>query len=183
MDDAEYSEKIVTKEILGSVNSQQGSSSIDAARALNLTSVPYGWYSQNIVRPCLVTGVRNVSTYVNEIDLVNVFRIPSTGTNRLAVDVQCNTISMTSPTAVSVGIASAALIVANSSRRYLSISNTSAAARISIAFGVAAVLDSGITIQPGQTWEMSELKGNVNRGEVRAIASAAATNAGLQEGI
>ena len=100
------------------------------------------------------------------------------------VSSQLTPITQSAPTQVSVGVASGVLLAANAARRYLVIVNNAAAARVSIAFGVAAVLDSGITLQPnGGAYEMSVGAGNLNVGEIRAIASGAATTVGLQEGV
>lgn len=90
------------------------------------------------------------------------------------------TISATaaSPTAVSVGVASGVVLAANSSRRGLMMTNTSSA-RISFNFvGGAAVLDSGLTLYPGQTYTMDFM--TFTTAEIRAIASAAASNLAVQ---
>lgn len=83
------------------------------------------------------------------------------------------------PTAVSVGVASAEAVAVNTSRKGLVLVNTSAAT-ISLAFGVAAVLNSGITLFPnGGTYVMDEY--TFTTAQVRAIASAAASNLAVQE--
>lgn len=83
-----------------------------------------------------------------------------------------------SPAAASVGVASAQAVAANGSRKGLVLTNTSAA-RISLGFGAAAVLDSGITLYPGGSFNME--KYDFDQGAVNAIASAAASNLGIQE--
>lgn len=82
-------------------------------------------------------------------------------------------------TAASVGVASGVAVAANTSRRGLILVNTSAN-RISLAFGAAAVLDSGITLMAnGGTYTMD---GNsFTTAEIRAIASGAASNLAIQE--
>lgn len=82
------------------------------------------------------------------------------------------------PTAASVGVASAQAVAAAATRKGLVLVNTSNA-RISLGFGSAAVLDSGITLYPGGVFEMDSNTFDV--GAVNAIASAAASNLGIQE--
>lgn len=83
-----------------------------------------------------------------------------------------------SPAVTSVGVASASAVAANANRKGLVLTNVSTA-RISLGFGGAAVLDSGITLYPGGTFEMDEYMFDL--GAVNAIASAAASNLGVQE--
>lgn len=83
------------------------------------------------------------------------------------------------PTAVSVGVTSAEAVAANANRKGLILTNTSVN-WISIAFGAAAVLYSGITLSPmGGQFEMDEYA--YSQEQVRAIASGAASNLGIQE--
>lgn len=83
-----------------------------------------------------------------------------------------------SPAAVSVGIASTLILAANASRRGARLVNTSNA-RISLAFGVPAVLNSGMTLFPGGSFNMDEY--DFNTSAINGIASAAASNIGAQE--
>lgn len=83
-----------------------------------------------------------------------------------------------SPTAASVGVASAQAVAANASRKGLVLVNTSVN-RISLGFGAAAVLNSGITLYPGGAYCMGEY--DFDLGAVNAIASAAASNLAIQE--
>lgn len=83
-----------------------------------------------------------------------------------------------SPTAATVGVASAQAVAAAATRKGLVLVNTSNA-RISFGFGSAAVLDSGITLYPGGVFEMDSNTFDV--GAVNAIASAAASNLSIQE--
>lgn len=83
-----------------------------------------------------------------------------------------------SPTAASVGVASAQIVAFNANRKGLVLVNTSAA-KISLGFGVAAVLNSGITLLPGGVFVMDEFMFTVD--SVTAIASVAASNVGIQE--
>lgn len=83
------------------------------------------------------------------------------------------------PVAVSVGVVSAEAVTINASRKGLILVNTSTA-YISIAFGAAAVLYSGITLNPsGGSFCMDEY--SFTTAQVRAIASAAASNLSVQE--
>ena len=83
-----------------------------------------------------------------------------------------------SPTAASVGVASAQVVAANANRKGLVLVNTSTA-RISLGFGAAAVLDSGITLYPQGSFQMDIA--TFDLGAVNAIASAATSNLAIQE--
>ena len=83
-----------------------------------------------------------------------------------------------SPTAASVGVASAQALASNASRKGLILVNTSGNV-ISVAFGAAAVLYSGITLYPGGAFNMAEY--DFDLGAVNAIASGAASNLAIQE--
>jgi len=95
-----------------------------------------------------------------------------------AVDVTKTALTPASPTAATVGVATGLAVASNASRKGLILVNTSSA-RISFGFGVAAVLDSGITLYPGGSYNMGEY--DFNTAAVNAIASAAASNLGIQE--
>lgn len=87
-------------------------------------------------------------------------------------------LTASAPTASSVGVASAQAVASNANRKGLTLVNTSTAS-ISLGFGATAVLNSGVTIYPGGSWEMDVF--NFNTGAVNAIASAAASNLAIQE--
>lgn len=82
------------------------------------------------------------------------------------------------PTAASVGVASAQAVAASATRKGLILVNTSNA-RISLGFGSAAVLDSGVTLYPSGIYCMGEY--DFDLGAVNAIASVAASNLAIQE--
>ena len=84
----------------------------------------------------------------------------------------------TAPTFATVGVTSAAAVSAAAGRKGLILTNTSSAT-ISLAFDAAAVLNSGITLPPWGVFVMDEYSFTV--GEVRAIASVAASNLAVQE--
>lgn len=83
-----------------------------------------------------------------------------------------------SPTAVSIGTSSSVAVTANSNRKGLILVNTSSN-NISLAFGTAAVLNSGITLTPNGSFNMDSFSYTTQ--EVRAIASAASSNLAIQE--
>jgi len=90
-----------------------------------------------------------------------------------------NALTASAPTAVSVGVASTVILAANANRRGCLLVNTSTAF-ISIAFGAAAVLYSGITLNSGGgSFWMDEY--SFNTLEIRGIASVAASNIAVQE--
>ena len=83
------------------------------------------------------------------------------------------------PAAFSVGVASQVAVAANVNRKGLTLVNTSLA-WISLAFNAPAVLYSGISLAPnGGSFTMGEY--DFSTLEVRAIASAAASNLAIQE--
>jgi hypothetical protein len=81
------------------------------------------------------------------------------------------------PTSVSVGVASAEALAA-SARKGAILRNLSQA-RISLGFGSAAVLDSGVTLYPRDAFRMDEY--DFDTGAINAIASAAASTLAIQE--
>lgn len=82
------------------------------------------------------------------------------------------------PTAASVGVASAQAVAAAATRKGLVLTNTSSNT-ISLGFGNAAVLNSGITLVPNGVFSMDEYSFDV--GAVNAIASGATSNLAIQE--
>jgi hypothetical protein len=83
------------------------------------------------------------------------------------------------PTSATVGVSSAEVVANNSSRNALYLTNTSDNV-ISIAFDTAAVLNSGITLFPGDSFVMQR-PGLWLDVAVQAIASAAGSNLAIQE--
>lgn len=82
------------------------------------------------------------------------------------------------PTFATVGVASAEAVAAAATRKGLILVNTSGAT-ISLGFGSAAVLNSGVTLQPGGVYGMDEY--SFDLGAVYAIASAASSHLAVQE--
>jgi len=88
-------------------------------------------------------------------------------------------LTASSPTQATVGVASGSAAAAQATRKGLVLVNTSGST-ISIAFGTAAVLNSGITLNPsGGTFVMDEY--TFTTAAVNAIASAASSNLAIQE--
>lgn len=87
-------------------------------------------------------------------------------------------LTASAPAAASVGVASAAALAANAARKGLVLVNRSNNT-ISIAFGAPAVLDSGISLDPGGSFTMT--RETFTTAEVRAIAGGAASALAIQE--
>lgn len=104
----------------------------------------------------------------------------ATGTNLHTV-VDKVDLAASSPGPASVGVASAAVLAANAARKGAVIVNTSTGGqRVSLGLdGAAAVLDSGITLWPGDSWVMDDY--TFTNGAIAGIASAAAATAAVQE--
>jgi hypothetical protein len=81
------------------------------------------------------------------------------------------------------GVATSAMLAANANRKYALIVNDSDTV-IYIKIGAAAVLNQGIRINAnGGSYEMSNAIGNLNTGAINGIASAAAKNVIVTEGV
>lgn len=170
--------------VRGAVVTQNGTSTQNLHEATSYNQQPTEFLMSLKAHPSLLIATKYISQFVNQLTALTCLT-DSAGNNRLAVATSSeNAIATPSaPAAVSVGVASGVLLAANASRRYAIFVNTSAN-YVSLAFGGAATLYSGITLNPlGGAYEMSEGAGNLYRGEVRAIASAAASNVGVQESV
>lgn len=151
-----------TVTVSGTVTANQGGSWTVAATQSGLWSTGRTWTLASGTDSVTITGSVSV-----------------TGTATVAGVVSTKTdLTPASPTAVSVGVASGTLVAANANRKGLVLVNTSTA-RVSLGFGVAAVLDSGITLYPSDSFSMDEY--SFDTGAINAIASAAASNVGIQE--
>lgn len=72
-----------------------------------------------------------------------------------------------------VGVATATVIAANSSRRFVYVKNVSTGGqRITLSFGGSAVLDQGMTLQVGE-WRAFDALTGISQANIDAIASAA----------
>lgn len=100
-------------------------------------------------------------------------------TTPMPVAISKTDLTPSAPTSASVGVASAQAVAANANRKGLVLVNTSTN-RISLGFGAAAVLDSGVTLMgSGGAYNMGEY--DFDQGAVNAIASGAASNLSIQE--
>lgn len=89
-------------------------------------------------------------------------------------------LTASAPATASIGVTSTTVIVANTSRKGLVIQNTSSLATISLNLvGGAAVLNSGVTLFPHDTYYMDEW--SFTTAQINAIASIAATPVSIQE--
>jgi len=82
------------------------------------------------------------------------------------------------PTFATVGVTSAQVLAANTSRKGLILINTSTG-NISIGFGSTAVLNSGVTLYPNGTFFMDEYMYTTSA--ITAIAANASSNLAIQE--
>lgn len=89
-------------------------------------------------------------------------------------------LTASAPTAASVGTSSGVVIAANANRKGLILTNTSSLATVSfhLANGTA-VLNSGITLYPHDSWVMDEY--TFTTAAINGIASVASTNVAIQE--
>jgi len=88
-------------------------------------------------------------------------------------------LTATAPGTATIGTSSSQVVAAATTRKGLIITNTHATQRVSLAFGTAAVLDSGVTLMPGQSFIMDEY--SFHTGAVNAWASGASTVLSVQQ--
>lgn len=153
---------------------------------VNHTGVSY--YSVPIIPDANTSFAVKVTAYTSGAvtaflgaSLTNPTYHPLTAIELREVPLRVNTktdLTPSAPAVASVGIASASAVAAAATRKGLHLRNLSNA-RISLGFGSPAVLDSGITLFPHDTFEMSEY--DFDLGAVNAIASAAASPLAIQE--
>lgn len=98
--------------------------------------------------------------------------------NALSVVSTKTPLTDSSPTVSIVAATSGQALASNVNRKGLVLTNVSIN-KISLGLGSAAVLNSGITLYPGGTWEMSEY--TFTTAAINAIASVASSNLGIQE--
>ncbi len=90
-----------------------------------------------------------------------------------------NILTPSAPTVASVGITSAQIVAANTSRSGLVLINTSSNRTISLGLGATAVAGSGIVLYPGGAWTMDDF--TVTTAAINAIASGAGASISVQE--
>lgn len=155
------------------------------APATSLTTAPVGTESAQLVRN-IPSGTQSV-LLVAGAALAGKFGIDQTTpgtTNKVAIGVDGivstkTALTANAPATASVGVASASALASNAGRKGLIIVNVSTA---TVCFGIAAsaaVLNSGICLQPGATWNMNEY--SFTTGTINAIASGAASTISIQE--
>ena len=86
---------------------------------------------------------------------------------------------MSAPAATAVGVASGTLVAENLNRGFLALKNLGPQ-RISIAFGTAAILDSGISLDVGESFTFD--RGVMTTQEIFAISVGAGATVTAQEG-
>lgn len=104
---------------------------------------------------------------------------PNANTSGGAIVVTTRTaLTPLTPTSATVGVTSAQALALNTSRKGLTVVNTSSNT-VSIAFGSPAVLNSGNTLTPFAAFNMDEYSFSI--GAMNAIASAGSSNLSIQE--
>lgn len=88
-------------------------------------------------------------------------------------------LTATAPATATIGTASSQVVASTAARKGLIITNTHPTQRVSLAFGTAAVLDSGVTLMAGQSYVMDEY--SFHTGAVNAWASGAGTVLSVQQ--
>jgi hypothetical protein len=97
----------------------------------------------------------------------------------LQVDERKSALTPSAPASATVGVTSTLILAGNADRKGLILVNTSENF-ISLGFGSAAVLYSGVTLNPnGGSFEMGQY--SFHTSAVYAISSGAASNLGVQE--
>lgn len=81
-------------------------------------------------------------------------------------------------TAVSIATSTTTVVASNANRKGLTLVNLSNA-KISLGLGASAVINTGVTLYPGGSWEMDNF--NFTTGAVNGIASAASSVLAVQE--
>jgi hypothetical protein len=120
-------------------------------------------------------AVKNIGAAAVSTDMALVVAVSPN--NTVAVSSKTD-LTPSAPATVAVGVASGSAVAANATRKGLILRNLSTA-RISLGFGSAAVLDSGVTLYPQDIFGMDEY--DFDLGVVNAIASAVASNMAIQE--
>jgi len=176
--DATAANQIIGNASLASIDSKTpalGQQLAAASQPVVLTAAQLS----TLTPPAAITGFATAAK--QDTGNISLASIDSKLTNPLPVSGLISTktdLTPSAPTAVSVGVASAQAVAANTNRKGLLLVNTSTA-RISLGFGASAVLDSGVTLYPQGTFCMDEY--SFDLGVVNAIASAATSNLAIQE--
>jgi len=167
-------------DLSGGLNTQSGTSTQDFFQAFTWQRQPKRSWVSKTLQPGLLCGVDSTSATSNLVKTIGCNQ-DALGKTRLLTSAT-KLATPAAPTAVSVGVASGAVLTGSGNRRWAVFVNTSLN-WISLGFGSAAVLYSGVSLAPsGGSFEMSEQLGNLNITTVNAIASGAASNLAIQSG-
>jgi len=139
---------------------------VDSGTARRVAATPSG---------AIYTNLRN-DTDGSPIDAA--LGSPSNTAQGLVIREAVSLRTFNAPAAASVGVASAQAVASNANRKGLVLKNTSNNT-ISCAVAATAVLNSGLTLEPGDAFSMNAF--SVSSGAVNCIASAAASNLSIQE--
>lgn len=125
----------------------------------------------------------STENFVHSVRSVNAFDLGSGTFGNVSVAQPFPTTNKTPLTAVApatfaVTTSSSQAVASNSSRKGLVLTNTGTK-RVSFGLGASAVLDSGITLQPGDVWVMDEY--TFSTSAVNAIAATGGSSLGIQE--
>lgn len=124
------------------------------------------------------SGTWNIGTVTTVTAVTAITNALPAGTNNIGKVTPNSANTASSPTATSVGVATASAVASNANRKGLVLVNTSSNT-ISLGFGASAVLNSGITLSPFGSFTMDAF--NFTTATVNAIASAASSNLAIQE--
>lgn len=152
----------------------------NAGQGMSINQLPTTFSVGTEGMPAFLTVIKSTNTYTNIPVIPNAIQEPNSEI-ALRVSLCGAQLVYAAPTAATVGVASGSAVAANAARRQLILVNTSAN-NISLGFsGNAAVLNSGITLVPNGSYEISEANGNLYTGAVNAIAAGAGSNLAVQE--
>jgi hypothetical protein len=165
--------------IHGGIVCKVGASSRNIVERLETPNQPNFLYYGKAAQPTILCGIKESSGLNDEVVALSVIR-DSAGFHKLLTSQDGQALTWAAPTAVSVGVANTAVLAAGATRARVILTNTTAN-NISLGFGGNnAVLLSGITLFP---YGCIILQGAEATAEIEAIASAAASNLGVQVGV
>jgi len=164
--------------ISGGIVCKVGSSTRNIVARLETPNQPDFLFYDKQAQPAILCGIKENSGLNDEVVALSVIR-DTDGFHKLIVDTEGQALTWAAPAAVSVGGANTAVLAADATRKRVILTNTTAAATISLGFaGNNAVLLSGITLFPNGSCIV--LNGAEAKAEIEAIASVAASNLGVQ---
>lgn len=136
--------------------------------------------SQALLRE-IITNQQELLLYLKGSYILNALpssNMPINSAQALAVREVRGPMVPLAPTAATIGTSSVVALKANIDRKGLVLVNTSANT-ISLGLGTDALLNSGITLTPSASWNMTEA--DFTLGPISAIASAGSSNLAIQE--